>query len=139
MDEKEKNLWIEDLCRKIEQSASLIKLREKLAILYEFEEKYLGLLQQYQDEIKFANGIQEELRKERTKFFSDSLREVCQSLKESQVDDKVASLWIKELVESYTKSLNVCSDLIEVNTLEMIGKIRQEAKKDTTNLRTEDE
>ncbi|MFH0287174.1 hypothetical protein ACGRSR_05925 [Vibrio owensii] len=49
-------------------------------------------------------------------------------MSESQVDGDVASKWLKELVDSYTKSLDLSSSLIEEHTLDTIGKIRSEAK-----------
>lgn len=83
----------------------------RLSILYEYEKHYLELLQQHKDEIKFANSIQEDLRRERSQFFTYGLREVCETLKNSGVDDHIASAWIQELVKSYTKSLDVSSEL----------------------------
>ena len=92
-------------------------------------------MKEYKEEIKFAANIQEDLRKERTKFFSESLKEVSETLKESQVDSKVASIWIKELVSSYTKSLDLSSGLIEEHTLDMIGEIRRDAKEEVNSLK----
>jgi hypothetical protein len=74
------------------------------------------------------------LRKERSKFFSETLKEVSKTLSESQVDQSVASKWLKELVDSYTKSLDLSSSLIEEHTLDTIGKIRAEAKLSKPNL-----
>ncbi|URT78604.1 hypothetical protein [Klebsiella pneumoniae] len=57
----------------------------------------MQLIAEYKEEIKFASSLQEDLRKERAKFFSETLKEVHQTLNESQVDNEVASKWIKEL------------------------------------------
>lgn len=97
-------------------------------MLYNFEKNYLELVKEYKEEIKFASTLQEDLRKERAKFFSETLKEVSHTLSESQVDGDVASKWLKELVDSYTKSLDLSSSLIEEHTLDTIGRIRTEAK-----------
>jgi hypothetical protein len=68
------------------------------------------------------------LRKERAKFFSDTLRDVSGALKDAQVSTEVASRWIQELVNSYTKSLDLSSGIIEENTIDSIGDIRKQAK-----------
>ena len=104
------------------------KLKERLGILFEYEKNYLSLIKEYKEEIKFVGALQEDLRKERAKFFSDTLREVSAAMKESQVPSEVASKWIEELVNSYTKSLDVSSGLIEEHTFDTIGDIRNQAK-----------
>lgn len=139
MDEKEKKAIIQLITLKVENAVSLTTLQEKLKVLYEYEKNYLSLLKEYKEEIKFAANLQEDLRKERTKFFSESLREVSKTLKESQVDSGVASTWIKELVDSYTKSIDLSSGLIEEHTLDVIGEIRQQAKKEAKELKTKSE
>ncbi|MCZ3384887.1 nickel transporter [Kosakonia sp. SOY2] len=113
---------------------SLERLKNKLEVLYNFEKNYLELVKAYKEEIKFASTLQEDLRKERSKFFSETLKEVSGTLSESQVDQSVASKWLKELVDSYTKSLDLSSSLIEEHTLDTIGKIRSEAKLSKPNL-----
>ncbi|ASG39112.1 TPA: nickel transporter [Enterobacter roggenkampii] len=118
----------ETLQKELNDYISLESLKNKLEVLYSFEKNYLELIKSYKEEIKFASTLQEDLRKERSKFFSETLKEVSQTLSESQVDGSVASKWLKELVESYTKSLDLSSSLIEENTLDTIGKIRSEAK-----------
>jgi len=105
------------------------KRKIDLTILYEYEEHYLNLIKNYKEEIKFANSIQEELRKERSKFFSDSLKEVSKTLTETKVDEIVASKWIEELVNSYTQSLDLSNDLVKVNIMDTIGKLRNETSK----------
>lgn len=137
MDNNAKRAIIQSVILKVENAVSLTTLQEKLQVLYDYEKNYLELLKSYKEEIKFAANIQEDLRKERTKFFSEALKEVSETLKESQVDSKVASIWVKELVASYTKSLDLSSGLIEEHTLDMIGEIRQEAKKEVMSLKTE--
>ncbi|EMB2741127.1 nickel transporter [Vibrio parahaemolyticus] len=118
----------EALKKELNGYVNLALLKAKLEVLYNFEKNYLELVKEYKEEIKFASTLQEDLRKERSKFFSETLKEVSHTLSESQVDDDVASKWLKELVDSYTKSLDLSSGLIEEHTLDTIGKIRSEAK-----------
>lgn len=118
----------EVLKKELSDYISLERLKNKLDVLYNFEKNYLELVKEYKEEIKFASTLQEDLRKERSKFFSETLKEVSGTLSESQVDQSVASKWLKELVDSYTKSLDLSSSLIEEHTLDTIGKIRSEAK-----------
>lgn len=44
--------------------------RYKLELLYEYEKQYLGLMKDYKEEIKFATALQEDLRRERSQFFT---------------------------------------------------------------------
>lgn len=104
------------------------KLKERLGIFYEYEKNYLTLIKDFKEEIKFVATLQEDLRKERAKFFSDTLRDVSGALKDAQVSTEVASRWIQELVNSYTKSLDLSSGIIEENTIDSIGDIRKQAK-----------
>jgi hypothetical protein len=108
--------------------SKLADMKARLAILFEYEKNYLQLVKEFKEEIKFAGSIQEDLRKERAKFFSDTLKEVSATLKESQVDSGIAAVWLKDLVGSYTKSLDLSSGLIEEQAIDMIGKIRDDAR-----------
>jgi len=139
MDNNAKTAIIKSVILKVENAVSLTTLQEKLKVLYEYEKNYLELIKAYKEEIKFAATLQEDLRKERTKFFSESLKEVSTTLKESQVDSNVASIWIKELVNSYTKSLDLSSGLIEEHTIDMIGEIRQKAKQESEKIKNNNE
>jgi hypothetical protein len=128
MDEHAKELLIKNLELTIGEKVDLASLKTKLEILYNYEKNYLELVKEFKEEIKFASSIQEDLRKERSKFFAETLKEVSETLKNSQVDSQVASRWVEELVDSYTKSLNLSSGLVEEHTLETIGKLRKGAK-----------
>ena len=130
MDNNAKALLIKNIELTVNEKVDLSSLKTKLEILYSYEKNYLELVKEYKEEIKFASSIQEDLRKERAKFFAETLKEVQSTLKDSQVDSEVASVWVKELVSSYTKSLDLSGGLIEEHTLDMIGKIRKEAKKE---------
>ena len=139
MDNGHKDALTKSILARVETAVSLTTLQEKLKVLYEYEKNYLELIKEYKEEIKFAATLQEDLRKERTKFFSEALKEVSATLKESQVDSNVASVWIKELVDSYTKSLDLSSGLIEEHTIDMIGEIRQKAKKEAKEVKDKNE
>lgn len=114
----------------IDSKTSVEFLKARLAVRFEYEKHYLELIKTFKEEIKFAASIQEDLRKERSKFFSETLREVSNALKDSQVDGDVASIWLKELVDSYTKSLDLSGGLVEEHSLDTIGKIRSGSKND---------
>lgn len=134
IDENAKKSIIKSITLQIDDYTTLANLKAKLAVLFEYEKNYLELIKTYKEEIKFAGSLQEDLRKERAKFFSETLKEVSSTLNESQVDQAVTSLWLKELVDSYTKSLDLSSSLIEEHTLDMIGVIRKEAKIEITQV-----
>ncbi|OQX03696.1 MAG: hypothetical protein BWK80_55110 [Desulfobacteraceae bacterium IS3] len=112
-------------------------LRSKLEILFEYEKRHLDLLKEYKEEIKFANALQEDLRREKSNFFTQILGEVSESLKKVQVEPSVAAKWLQELVESYTKSLNVSVDLAKICVVEIIGKLREESKENLENIQRE--
>jgi hypothetical protein len=128
IDANAKAALIKSITLRVEEYTTLNGLKAKLAVLFEYEKNYLELIKTYKEEIKFASSLQEDLRKERAKFFSETLKEVSNTLDSSQVDANVASVWLRELVDSYTKSLDLSSGLIEEHTLDMIGNIRKEAK-----------
>lgn len=107
-------------------------VRENLQVLFEYEKHYLELVKNYKEEIKFASALQEDLRKERAKFFAETLKEVSNTLQETKLDAKVTSSWIVDLVKSYTKSLDLSSDMAKEETLDIIGNIKKKAK-DTVN------
>lgn len=137
-DESINSRLTEVLNKELSSYVNLELLKTKLDVLYNFEKNYLELVKEYKEEIKFASTLQEDLRKERSKFFSETLKEVSTTLSESQVDGEVASKWLKELVDSYTKSLDLSSGLIEEHTLDMIGKIRNEAKQQKPSIKNEE-
>lgn len=118
------NLFKNQLSDKVSEVLNLNFISEKLDILFKYEKNYLELLKEYKEEIKFAYTLQEDLRKERSKFFSSILNEVSSTLKTSQVDDSVAAKWIDELVGSYTKSLDASSGLIEESSLGSLNSIK---------------
>lgn len=103
-------------------------LQDRLKIYYEYQKNYLNIFKEYKEELKFVQSIQEDLRKERAKFFSETLREVSKSLKETGVEQPTQSKWIAELVGSYTQSLNLSENLVEETSMKTINDINNEIK-----------
>lgn len=101
-------------------------IRVKLSTLYEHEKHLLDLLKDYKEEIKFAISLQTELRKEQANFFSSTLKEVCNSLKDEQISKECAKKWIEDLVASYTSSLKLSYQLTDENIMTSIGNIKKE-------------
>jgi len=134
LDEGTKVAVLKSIILKVNDAISHSSLKEKLGIMYDYEKQYLALLKEYKEEIKFVVNLQEELRKERTKFFSESLKEVAEALKEAQVDNDVASLWIKELVKSYTSSLDISSNLMDENVTGIFAELKKMEKSELNKL-----
>ena len=72
--------------------------------------------------------MQEDLRRERSQFFAQTLKEVSTTLKQAQVDDVVAADWVQELVRSYTASLDVSGDLVRTTALDRLGGLSEMAR-----------
>lgn len=112
----------------IQRMLSTDLLKEKLNVFYEYEKHYLEILKQYKEELKFAAALQEDIRKERSKFFAETLKEVSTTLKSTGVNAEIQNEWIKELVASYTKSLDLSSGLVEEQIIDTLGDIKKEEK-----------
>lgn len=110
------------------QKNSNSQLKERLEIYWTFEEHYLKVLKDYKEELKFVASMQEDLRKERAKFFGETLKVVSNTLKETQVPNEVQSKWIAELVSSYTQSLDLSDNLIQEKTAQSLESIKEEVK-----------
>ncbi len=102
-------------------------LEKKLQTLYDHEKHYLDILKEYKEEIKFAASLQADIRKEESMFFSSTLRDVCNSLKETKIKEEYQSQWIYDLVTSYTSSLKLSSKLAEEHVINLLGEIQKEA------------
>ncbi|MEI6744790.1 MAG: hypothetical protein WCL34_02430 [Methylococcaceae bacterium] len=110
----------------------LSETKSKLDLLYQYEKHYLELIKDYKEEIKFASSLQEDLRRERSQFFTQTLREVVQTLQAQEIDKKVASQWIEELVASYTKSIDLSSDLAKTHVVQVLSIFKEEAKQEVS-------
>ncbi|MGB4498269.1 MAG: hypothetical protein WBI40_06190 [Methylococcaceae bacterium] len=115
-----------------EISEDFLHLQSKLELLYGYEKHYLNLIKEHKEEIKFANALQEDLRRERSQFFTQTLREVVQTLQTQEIDKKVASQWIEELVASYTKSIDLSSDLAKTHVIQILSIFKEEAKREVS-------
>ncbi len=122
------NSFLINSTEKIVDKYCNVSLRERLAILFEYEKHYLEMVKEYKEEIKFAASLQEDIRKERSKFFSETLKEVSGTLKETGIESSVINHWIIELVASYTKSLDLSSELAKEQVFETIGALKQDGK-----------
>jgi hypothetical protein len=121
-----------------EMSDNLQETKSKLDLLYQYEKHYLELIKEYKEEIKFASSLQEDLRRERSQFFTQTLREVVQTLQVQEIDKKVASQWIEDLVASYTKSIDLSSDLAKTHVVQVLGIFKEEAKQEVSKAKLDD-
>lgn len=108
--------------------SELNELKAKLELLYTYQAHYLGLIKEYKEEIKFSNALQEDLRRERSQFFTQTLKDVVQTMNAAEVDKNVSNKWIEELVSTYTKSLDLSSDLAKTHVIDILGMLTNEAK-----------
>lgn len=113
----------------IEQQG-LAETKSKLQLLYDYEKHYLELIKSYKEEIKFANALQEDLRRERSQFFTQTLKEVILTMKSAEIAKEVADKWIQDLVESYTKSLDLSGDLAKTHVIQVLSLLITQAKED---------
>lgn len=128
IEEQAKNSIIRSILLNVKEFDSISRLQQRLDILYQHEKNYLTLIKDFKEEIKFIGSMQEDLRKERARFFSDTLKEVTEALNDAKVSDEVASQWLQELVGTYTRSLDLSVGLIEEHTSDTVGEIRQQAQ-----------
>lgn len=119
----------------LEDISDISQKSEELRILHNYQENYLKLIREYKEEIKFLNTTQEDLRKERSKFFSQTLEEVNESLKKSSINDELSQKWTQELVSSYTNSLNTSSELVDSQVLDAVEEIKKRSIKLTENVK----
>lgn len=115
---------------------NLSVVNEELKMLFSYQENYLKLIREFKEEIKFLNTTQEDLRKERSKFFSQTLQEVNESLKNSSIDEKTSQVWIQQLVDSYSKSINTSSNLVSSEVTNTVEKMRNKSVKLSEKIKT---
>lgn len=122
--------FAEDISEALVNKIENPELDNKLEILYNHEKHFLDILKDYKEEIKFAESLQADIRKEQAAFFSSTLKEVCTSLKETQIDQQYQVQWIFDLVKSYTSSLKISSRLAEDHVISLLGEIQEKADKE---------
>jgi len=130
VDEAGKSTLVSAIANTVQVAISDTNLKIQLQTIFEYEQHYLELIKAYKEEIKFANTVQEDVRRERSQFFTQTLKEVIATLNSEQVDSTTASKWIYELVESYTKSLDLSSDLAKTQVVDLLGKLKEKSKRD---------
>lgn len=108
--------------------SELIETQKKLELLYKYQAHYLDLIKTYKEEIKFAGTLQEDLRRERSQFFTQTLKEVVTTMQQAEVDKSVSNKWLEELVSSYTRSLDLSGDLAKTHVIEILSLLTNEAK-----------
>jgi hypothetical protein len=113
-------------------SAEFLATQSKLNLLYQYEKHYLDLIKEYKEEIKFAASLQEDLRRERSQFFTQTLNDVMQTMKTAEVDKAVSARWVEDLVASYTKSLDLSSDLAKTHVVQVLSIFKEEAKQEVS-------
>ena len=91
------------------------------------------MISRREEELKFVASMQEDLRKERAKFFGETLKVVSNTLKETQVSADIQSRWIAELVSSYTQSLDLSDNLIQEKTAQSLENIKKEVEQSVKN------
>lgn len=123
-----KRTIIQAILLNIENYKSISHYQQRLDILYQHEKNYLNLIKEFKEEIKFISSMQEDIRKERARFFSDTLKEVTEALGSAKVSEDVTRQWLKDLVGTYTKSLDLSAGLIEEHTAETIGELKKQAQ-----------
>ena len=114
----------------VEMPDELAETEAKLELLYQYERHYLELIKEYKEEIKFANTLQEDLRRERSQFFTQTLKEIVQTMKGAEVDKNVAAQWLEDLVSSYSKSIDLSSDLAKTHVIQVLSIFKEEAKQE---------
>jgi hypothetical protein len=110
----------------------LVETKAKLELFYQYEKHYLDLIKEYKEEIKFAASLQEDLRRERSQFFTQTLKDVIQTMKTAEVDKTVSAQWVEDLVASYTKSLDLSSDLAKTHVVEVLSIFKEETKQEVS-------
>lgn len=125
-DEKVKPLLQEVLGNVFDEFFLVNSFKERLRLLFEYEERYLELIKQHKEEILFVQSVQENLRKERTQFFSQVLQSVIKTFQHTGVDQQIASKWIDEFVESYTNSLDLSGDVAKTYFVNIMTEVRNE-------------
>lgn len=110
----------------------------KLELLYRYEKHYLELIKGYKEEIKFANALQEDLRRERSQFFTQTLKDVIQTMKSAEIEKNVSAQWIQDLVASYTKSIDLSGDLAKTHVIEILSILTEETKKEASKAKLDD-
>tara|TARA_R100000789_G_scaffold95873_1_gene96785 strand:- start:588 stop:1130 length:543 start_codon:yes stop_codon:yes gene_type:complete len=129
------NQLIRNNIEQLDSVSKTIQTEEELKILFSYQQNYLNLIREFKEEIKFLNTTQEDLRKERSKFFSNTLEEVNESLKKSSIDEKLTQQWTQQLVDSYTDSLDTSSELVRTKVMETVEEMKNKSEELQNNVK----
>jgi hypothetical protein len=66
----------EDMTIDTQPVGPLVETKQKLDLLFQYEKHYLELIKEFKEEIKFANTMQEDLRREKTQFLPKLLKKL---------------------------------------------------------------
>jgi len=56
-------------------------------------------------------------------------------LKNSSIDDKTSQIWLQQLVDTYTKSLDTSNNLVDIEVINTVEKIRNKSTKVSNNVK----
>lgn len=111
--------------------------KHRLEMLHDQEEHCLKMVKEYEHELSFVMNAQANLRKEAALFFACTLKEITNSLKESQIDVAFQKLWAKTLVDAYVKSIEHSTKLVEEHAVTELNEIREKAARIIKELKEE--
>ncbi|MBF0413531.1 MAG: hypothetical protein HQK70_12590 [Desulfamplus sp.] len=99
--------------------------------LFEYENAFLKLLQDYSDEVKFESVFQAQLRKERLCFFTHTLEDLFKNNeRDSQTGEAGVAQWMTvAFVNNYTQHLERSSSLAKLSILKRITEIKAETRR----------
>ncbi len=104
---------------------NLRNTKENLQLMYDYEKHYLELIKNYKEEIRFANNLKEDLRREKTMFFSKHLKEVIETIECAKVEEEVGKKWIDDLIKSYLTSIDLSEAIIDTKVMQKVNDLRQ--------------
>lgn len=101
--------------KRLENYNQKIKSLEKK---YENALKEISKLEEANKELKEDNNLkvislQEDIRKEHTRFLSTTVSEVRDVLEKQEISKECIEKWIEDLVDNYTKSLKLSYNLLK--------------------------
>ncbi len=128
LDEAIKTDLVDDLSTVVEGITLQEGLRTNLEILHEYEEKYLKLIREHKEEIRFALALQEGVRYERSQFFTKILGEAAKTLDDAGIEGEVKLALLDQLIKSYTHSLDTSSKLTETKVINTQNEIRRKVE-----------
>ena len=78
-----------------------------------YEEAYMKLLKRYKDEIAEIEGMMEQVRAERERFYLQKLPEIKQAMEQDEVSAEIQQEWLSEIRENMERSFQISEALIQ--------------------------